>query len=47
MLPKVLLADNMAQEISGFKFAEHVQMKSRLQAEDAKKQQETFIDMTS
>lgn len=34
-------------DISGFKFAEHVQMLSRLQAEEAKCQQETFIDMTS
>jgi hypothetical protein len=34
-------------DISGFKFAEHVQMLSRLQAEEAKKQQESFIDMTS
>ncbi len=34
-------------DISGFKFAEHVQMLSRLQAEEAKRQQESFIDMTS
>ncbi|KAF8857518.1 hypothetical protein BDZ45DRAFT_623738 [Acephala macrosclerotiorum] len=34
-------------DISGFKFAEHVQMLSRLQAEEAKRNQETFIDMTS
>ena len=34
-------------DISGFKFAEHVQMVSRLQAEEAKRQQEAFIDMTS
>ncbi|CZR56710.1 uncharacterized protein PAC_06599 [Phialocephala subalpina] len=34
-------------DISGFKFAEHVQMLSRVQAEEAKRNQETFIDMTS
>jgi len=34
-------------DISGFKFAEQVEKISRLQAEEAKKQQETFIDMTS
>jgi hypothetical protein len=34
-------------DISGFKWAESVQIKSRLQAEEAKRQQETFIDMTS
>jgi hypothetical protein len=34
-------------DISGFKFAEHIQMVSRLQAEEAKRQQESFIDMTS
>ncbi len=34
-------------DISGFKFAEHVQMVSRLEAEEAKRQQESFIDMTS
>ena len=34
-------------DISGFKFAEHVQLVSRLQAEEAKRQQESFIDMTS
>ena len=34
-------------DISGVKFAEHVQLLSRLQAEEAKRQQESFIDMTS
>ncbi|KAH8649611.1 hypothetical protein BGZ60DRAFT_196731 [Tricladium varicosporioides] len=34
-------------DISHFKWAESVQLKSRLQAEEAKKQQESFIDMTS
>ncbi|KUJ17359.1 uncharacterized protein LY89DRAFT_733212 [Mollisia scopiformis] len=34
-------------DISGFKLAERIQMESRLKAEEAKKQQETFIDMTS
>jgi hypothetical protein len=34
-------------DISGFKVAEQVEKISRLQAEEAKKQQETFIDMTS
>lgn len=34
-------------DISYFKWAESVQMRSRLQAEEAKRQQESFIDMTS
>ena len=34
-------------DISHFKWAEAVQLRSRLQAEEAKRQQETFIDMTS
>jgi len=34
-------------DISHFKWAESVQLQSRLQAEEAKRQQETFIDMTS
>jgi hypothetical protein len=34
-------------DISHFKWAESVQMNSRIQAEEAKRQQETFIDMTS
>jgi hypothetical protein len=34
-------------DISGVKLAEHVQLINRLEAEEAKKQQETFIDMTS
>lgn len=34
-------------DISGFKFAEHMQMISRVEAEEAKRHQETFIDMTS
>ena len=34
-------------DISHFKWAENVQMQSRLQAEEAKRQQEAFIDMTS
>jgi len=34
-------------DISGVKLAEHVQLLSRLQAEEAKRQQESFIDMTS
>lgn len=34
-------------DISHFKWAESVQMQSRLQAEEAKRQQEAFIDMTS
>lgn len=34
-------------DISHFKWAEQVQLKSRLQAEEAKRQQENFIDMTS
>jgi hypothetical protein len=34
-------------DISHFKWAESVQFQSRLQAEEAKRQQETFIDMTS
>lgn len=34
-------------DISGVKLAENIQLKSRLQAEEAKKQQESFIDMTS
>jgi len=34
-------------DISHFKWATHVQLQSRLQAEEAKRQQETFIDMTS
>lgn len=34
-------------DISHFKWAESVQMRSRLQAEEAKRQQEAFIDMTS
>lgn len=34
-------------DISGVKLAEHVQLISRLQAEEAKRQQEAFIDMTS
>ncbi|KAL2062733.1 hypothetical protein VTL71DRAFT_5805 [Oculimacula yallundae] len=34
-------------DISGFKFAEHMQMISRHEAEEAKRHQETFIDMTS
>jgi hypothetical protein len=33
--------------VSHFKWAESVQLQSRLQAEEAKRQQETFIDMTS
>jgi len=43
-LTKVL---GCSTDISGFKFAEHVQMVNRMQAEEAKQQQETFIDMTS
>jgi len=34
-------------DISHFKWAESVQTHSRIQAEEAKKNQETFIDMTS
>jgi hypothetical protein len=34
-------------DISHFKWAESVQLESRLQAEEAKRQQEAFIDMTS
>ncbi|KAG4420373.1 hypothetical protein IFR04_006485 [Cadophora malorum] len=34
-------------DISGFKIAEHMQMISRVEAEEAKRHQETFIDMTS
>lgn len=34
-------------DISGVKLAENVQLVSRLHAEEAKKQQESFIDMTS
>ncbi|KAJ5050835.1 uncharacterized protein L3040_002704 [Drepanopeziza brunnea f. sp. 'multigermtubi'] len=34
-------------DISGFKFAEHIQMVSRVEAEEARRHQETFIDMTS
>jgi len=34
-------------DISHFKWGESVQKQSRLQAEEAKKQQEAFIDMTS
>jgi len=34
-------------DISHFKWAESVQLHSRLQAEEAKRQQEAFIDMTS
>jgi hypothetical protein len=34
-------------DISHFKWAESVQMQSRIQAEEAKRQQEVFIDMTS
>lgn len=34
-------------DISHLKWTESVQMTSRLQAEEAKRQQETFIDMTS
>ncbi|KAI9047233.1 hypothetical protein LZ554_008687 [Drepanopeziza brunnea f. sp. 'monogermtubi'] len=34
-------------DISGFKFAEHIQMISRVEAEEARRHQETFIDMTS
>ena len=34
-------------DISHFKWAEYVQMQSRIQAEEAKRQQENFIDMTS
>ena len=34
-------------DISGVKLAEHVQLLSRLQAEEAKRHQESFIDMTS
>jgi hypothetical protein len=34
-------------DISHFKWAESVQLRSRLQAEEAKVQQENFIDMTS
>jgi len=34
-------------DISHFKWAESVQLQSRLQAEEAKRHQETFIDMTS
>jgi hypothetical protein len=34
-------------DISHFKWGESVQLQSRLQAEEAKRQQETFIDMTS
>jgi hypothetical protein len=34
-------------DISHFKWAESVQLRSRLQAEEAKRQQENFIDMTS
>lgn len=34
-------------DISHFKWAESVQLNSRLQAEEAKRQQEAFIDMTS
>ncbi|KAK0124012.1 hypothetical protein ONS95_008999 [Cadophora gregata] len=34
-------------DISGFKLAEHMQMISRVEAEEAKRHQETFIDMTS
>jgi signal transduction histidine kinase len=34
-------------DISHFKWGESVQLHSRLQAEEAKRQQETFIDMTS
>jgi PAS domain S-box-containing protein len=34
-------------DISHFKWAEQVQLRSRLQAEEAKRQQENFIDMTS
>jgi hypothetical protein len=34
-------------DVSHFKWAESVQKKSRLQAEEAKRQQEAFIDMTS
>lgn len=34
-------------DISHFKWAEQVQLQSRLQAEEAKRQQENFIDMTS
>jgi PAS domain S-box-containing protein len=34
-------------DISHFKWAESVQLQSRLQAEEAKRQQENFIDMTS
>jgi hypothetical protein len=33
--------------VSHFKWGESVQLQSRLQAEEAKRQQETFIDMTS
>ena len=33
-------------DISHFKWGEAVQLQSRLQAEEAKRQQETFIDMT-
>ncbi|CAL3973130.1 unnamed protein product [Diplocarpon coronariae] len=34
-------------DISGFKSAEHMQKISRVEAEEAKRRQETFIDMTS
>jgi hypothetical protein len=34
-------------DVSHFKWAESVQTQSRLQAEEAKRQQEAFIDMTS
>lgn len=34
-------------DVSHFKWAESVQTQSRVQAEEAKRQQEAFIDMTS